>query len=150
MRHFALISHADARRGVILMVVLVLLTLFAILGLSFVLYANAQHKSSDLALQAEEGAVDQVDISPDALMTSLLTAMLFPQDDSAGIYSAYRGYDLARSMYGYDYIAVLNPVTNSYNIQPRGGNNAPYSGVGRIHEDIMFGATKIDGFSMVN
>src|SRR5438105_297874 len=102
MRHMQSISNPDARRGVILMVVLALMTLFAVLGLSFVLYANAQAKSSDILLAAEEGtgASAVPDINTDTLANTVLTAMLCPQDDQGGIYSAYRGYDFARSVYG--------------------------------------------------
>ena len=42
-----------SRRGVVLMVVLILLTLFAIVGLSFVLYASSAAKSAQLAKEAE-------------------------------------------------------------------------------------------------
>src|ERR1700731_3912151 len=116
MRHMQPISNPDARRAVILMVVLALLTLFAVLGLSFVLYANAQSKSSDILLAAEEsvGASAVADISTDTVATAVFTALLYPQDDVTGIYSAYRGYDMARAMYGYNYKAVLNPVTQKY------------------------------------
>src|SRR5947209_1320122 len=83
MSRVRLISHSVARRGAILMVVLVLLTLFAILGLSFVLYANAQAKSSDLHRQAEAdpSGLNGPDADPDTLATTLLSTFVYGADD---------------------------------------------------------------------
>jgi len=146
MRHVQF-ANPDARRGVILMVVLALLTLFAVLGLSFVLYANAQSKSSDILLAAEEGVGANAipDISPDTIANAVFNALLYPQDDSTGIYSAYRGYDFARSVFGNNY--TYNPATQ---ITTRLANSTPYDGVGRLHEMLTIAGMSVDGYQMVN
>ena len=134
------------------MVVLALLTLFAILGISFVLYANAQSQSSDLLLQAEAdpAGLGGPDVSVDTLAGFLFNALIYGVDDANGIYSAYRGYDFARSIFGYNY--AYDPVTQSINRAP---NGIPYHGVGRIHEQINFPNPSgppipVDGYNLVN
>src|SRR5262245_44172593 len=89
------------RRGIILIVVLALLTLFAIVGLSFVLYAFAEADSSRLWREAVpvRGAAE----SPDRMWGFALSKLIYDEfDDASGVYSALRGHSLARSMYGFD------------------------------------------------
>ena len=149
MPHLPSTSRSDVRRGVVLIVVLLLLTLFALLGLTFVLYANSQARSADLLLQAEADPAGGAgaDVAPDTLANSLLTTFIYGQDDSNGIYSAYRGHDFARSAYGDNYQVVAGKVVPA-------PNNVPFNGSGRIHEPITFmgpkGPTQIDGYTLVN
>src|SRR6516165_8094725 len=96
---------SEARRGVILMVVLALLTLFAIVGLSFVLYAQAEADASRIF--REDKTLRQLRESPDRMWSFALSKLIYDEDDnptygSPGIYSAIRGHSLARSMYGKD------------------------------------------------
>src|SRR6516225_4173815 len=96
-------QHAPApRKGIILLVVLALLTLFTIIGLSFVLYADAAAK------QANEGKEANVDfrpnMSPEECLSLFLDQFVFGvRDDESGVYSSLRGHDMARNMYGSNY-----------------------------------------------
>jgi hypothetical protein len=114
----------EARRGVILMIVLALLTLFAIVGLSFVLYAGSAAKSSQIARDAEVQSVPDVD--PEVLAGFFLGQLIYDADDVTGIYSALRGHSLARSMYGWYYPRQGQP-------DPSILNTVPFNGLGRLH-----------------
>jgi hypothetical protein len=106
---------SEARRGVILMVVLALLTLFAIVGLSFVLYAQAEADASRIF--REDKTLRQLRESPDRMWSFALSKLIYDEDDnptygSPGIYSAIRGHSLARSMYGKD--DYYDPITGAF------------------------------------
>src|SRR5262249_50604590 len=119
-----LLRNPQPRRGVILIVVLALLTLFAIVGLSFVLYSQAEAESS--RLHREDKTLRQSLESPDRLMSFYLSKLLYDDyDDATGVYSALRGHSLARSMYGFDY--YIDPTTNS--LLP---NQTAFNGTGRL------------------
>src|SRR5438445_448755 len=90
------------RRAVILVVVLALLTLFAIVGLSFVLYADAALMSSRSFREAESEA--RPDVDPELLFSYFTGQMVYDvYDDERGISSCMRGHSLARNMYGLNY-----------------------------------------------
>ena len=79
--------------GVILMVVLSLLTLFAIVGLTFVFYADSSATSSDIALRAENQT--RPDYDPEAAMSLFLGQIIYDlPDDVTGVYSSFRGHSL--------------------------------------------------------
>src|SRR5437764_735402 len=102
----------QARRGVILMVVLMLLTLFAIIGVSFVLYADSEATSA--RLNREAGALSRPDMDPTQALSLILGQVLYGADDDTGIYSGIRGYDLARGVYGNNNLAVWNTTTGKF------------------------------------
>src|SRR5215471_11856731 len=91
----------EARHGMILMVVLILLTLFAVVGLSFALYASSAAQTSQLAREAEVAPLP--DIDPEMLFAYFMNQHIYDTDDFTGISSALRGHSLARTMYGYNY-----------------------------------------------
>jgi hypothetical protein len=106
------------RRGVILLVVVALLTLFAIVGISFVIYANSEAASALFAREAVAPA--QPDMDPELALAYFLNQFLFDRkDDPTGYYSSLRGHSLSRSMYGYN---------SGANIP----NNVPFNGTGRF------------------
>ncbi len=111
------------RRGIVLLVVLALLTLFAIVGISFVLYANSEANSSRYYRESE--APPQADMDPELLISMFLGQLIYGVDDDTGIYSALRGHDLARNMYGYYYPRPNTKDANFPNI------NA-FNGTGRL------------------
>src|SRR5256885_2023058 len=91
---------APRRVGVILVIVLMLLTLLAVIGLSFVLYAQSVATSSRFYREAESPI--QPDIDAELLVAYFLGQLIYDvPDDESGVYSALRGHSLARNMYGY-------------------------------------------------
>jgi hypothetical protein len=115
---------SEARRGVILMVVLALLTLFAIVGLSFVLYAQAEADASRIF--REDKTLRQLRESPDRMWSFALSKLIYDDyDDATGVFSALRGHSLARSMYGFD--NYLDPNNNNALVP----NQTAFNGTGR-------------------
>jgi hypothetical protein len=107
------------RKAVILLVVISLLTLFAIVALSFLLYANAEANASKLFREAEANDIGAVGQDAEKMLTYFLRQFIYDvPDDNTGVFSALRGYSLARTMYGWNY---GNP------------NLIAYNGTGRLH-----------------
>src|SRR5260370_11404533 len=93
-------SALPPRVGVVLVIVLMLLTLFAVVGLSFVLYAQSAATSSRFYREAESPI--RPDIDPELLFAHFLGQLIYDvPDDETGVYSALRGHSLARNLYGY-------------------------------------------------
>ncbi len=131
------------RRGVILMVVIALLALFATVGLTVVFYAEAEAAASRAFRQA--GSQTGVDVDPEQLLYYFLGQMIYDDDDPAlnnlARNSALRGHSLGRSMYGY------NP--NILNL-PYSQNVNPFNGTGRLHYNIQVGPGQfLDNYNMV-
>src|SRR5437660_4542160 len=111
-----------ARRGIILLVVLALLTLFAVVGLSFVLYADAEATASRIYRESEDFVPPDPDPRP--FFAHCLGQVIYDvSDDDTGVYSALRGHSLTRSIYG---------------MNDQGGNYTPFSGTGRLHAPSPF------------
>src|SRR5262245_45002997 len=110
-----------ARRGAILLVVLALISLFAVIGLSFALYAEAEAT----AARIKREAVDDFDPFAEPAVhqqyaNQFLGQLVYDVPDTLttgnqNVTSVLRGHGLARLMYG------ANPTT---------ANIAPYSGIG--------------------
>jgi hypothetical protein len=120
------LKRSDERRAVILMVVLALLTLFAILGITFVLYADSEATAARIFREAE--SQQRADIDPEQALAFILGQLIYDVPDTqAGAGSGLRGYSLARSMYGFNYTMTVPPL-----VVP-GSNAVPFNGVGRLH-----------------
>jgi hypothetical protein len=137
-------SQLSARRqGVILLVVISLLTLFAIVGISFVLYANAAANASKVF--RDSASQTQPDMDPEMLLSFFMGKLLYDEDDVNGIYSAMRGQSLGRGIYGLNYNTGPNgnmllenfalPTSTSVSPgTPLGPlNGTPFNGTGRLH-----------------
>jgi hypothetical protein len=120
---------ASQRRGIILLVVLALLTLFAIVGISFVLYANSQATGSRYFREAENPATPDMD--PELLLSYFLGQLVYDVDDVNGVYSAMRGHSVGRNAYGLNGV-ITQPGTPGATFTPA-DNTLPFSGVGRFH-----------------
>src|SRR5690349_7086693 len=91
------------RQGVILLIVVILLTLFLVVGLSFVLYAESEASASRIYRDSQTTANDRADVDPQELMDFGLGQLVYGVSDSGEhFYSAMRGHDLARTMYGWN------------------------------------------------
>src|SRR5262245_48222188 len=125
------------RRGVILLVVLCLLTLFSVLGLAFVLYAQAQARASRLFRDASN--LDRPDVDCEVLLAYFLGQLVYDANDTTDAFSALRGHGLARNLYG-------------WNRDDPGGNQVPWGGTGRLHTDAQTSLNpwKLDDFYLIN
>ena len=109
---FPLRSSSKRRSGVVLLIVMSMLALFAVIGLSFVFYAESSAEASRFRRQAE--TLDLFDITPERLFSYALGQLIFDTDNpKSGMY----GHSLGRSMYG------------------SAGGTVPFSGLGRPHPD---------------
>jgi hypothetical protein len=88
-----------------------LLSLFAVVGLSFVFYADAEAVAAQNNREAQLKA--QPDVDPELAAAYFLNQLLYPSDN---VYSAMQGHDLARSIFGFN---------------PNALNFTPYNGIGR-------------------
>jgi hypothetical protein len=126
---------SERRRGVILLVVLSLLTLFALVGLTFVLYAQSARESSRLHLDAESQA--RPDVDPELLLAYFLGQLVFDvPDDERGVYSALRGHSLARNLFGMNYEVGPGGIVRNASGELAGPlglalNDVPFNGAGR-------------------
>src|SRR5690349_11508210 len=103
------LKRSDERRAVILMVVLALLTLFAILGITFVLYADSEATSARIAREAENQP--RADWDPQSALAFALGQLIYdvPDNTITGVGSGLRGHSLARTMYGINYALLGVP-----------------------------------------
>jgi hypothetical protein len=114
-------TNGQERRGVILIVVLALLTLFTTVGLAFVLVSGSLADSARIAREEQTGNVPNT--NPELAVSIFLGQLLYDvPDDANGVYSAMRGNSLERDMYGW------NPPTNG----PGQLNDRAFSGTGRL------------------
>lgn len=125
------------RRGVVLLVVMAMLALFASLALSFVFYADAEAVASQL--QCDSMAQPRPDIDPELLAAYFLGQLIYDTDNP---YSALRGWSLARSMYGHNF-DPKNPGAPSPNF-------TPYNGIGRSSLSYVDPLYNVDNFTLVN
>lgn len=135
MRYLMTRPHASAsrREGVVLLVVIAMLALFAAVALGFVFYADAEATAANVSRQAVSPS--QADLDPELLAAYFLSQAIYDTDN---IYSALRGWSFARSMYG----------NNPYAL-----NFTPYNGVGRdiLRYPVPFApGVNVDNFNLIN
>ncbi len=142
---------AGRRPGMVLLIVITMLTLFAITGIAFVTYAESEATASGSAREAVDLRVP--DIDPEAAMGFFLGKLIYDErDDTGGAYSALRGHSLLRTVYGmdYDFDTTVSPPQMIMHCR-----SAPFSGTGRLHYSLTaaMGAgalTGIDDYEAIN
>jgi hypothetical protein len=129
MRHHPAARQPGERRdGVVLLVVIAMLALFASVGIGFVFYAESEATASQLSRLAV--ANPNPDSDPELLLSYFLSQLIY---DTENPYSAMRGHSLARLMYGYNPAAL---------------NFTPFNGTGRLrYNDPNFG---VDAYPFIN
>src|ERR1043165_7933836 len=132
MRYRNMKCESRCRKGVVLLIVMAMLALFASVAIGFVFYADAEAYAARVNRDAL--APDQADIDPEVLASYFLNQLIYGTNNP---YSSIRGWELARSIYGYNPAAL---------------NHIPYNGVGRsaLSYDVFFGTTKLDNANLVN
>jgi hypothetical protein len=95
------------RSGIVLLVVMALLALFAVMGLTFVFYAESESLAARNRRTFE--TTDLNDISPERIFNHVLGQVIYDTEDTK---SALFGLSLGRSIYGVP------------------GGNTPYNGIG--------------------
>jgi hypothetical protein len=136
-------SSAAPRRGIVLLVVIAMLTIFAVVGVAFVYYADAERTAAKYSREATEGVQPSVD--PENAFAYFLQQLIYgcsdggrtpppaaggvgsPIVDTTGVFSALRGHELLRNMYGWNYIVNASGTLTPLN------NTQPYNGTGRLH-----------------
>jgi hypothetical protein len=130
MRYIPGAQASGRRRGMVLLVVMAMLALFATVALSFVFYADAEAEAARLARQAQ--TKDQPWIDPEMLAGYFLNQLIYDTDN---VYSAMRGWSFARSIYGNN---------------PGALNAIPYNGVGRSALSGPDAVLGVDFFNEIN
>jgi hypothetical protein len=120
-------DRAVRRSGVVLLIVMAMLALFAVVGLTFVFYAESESDASRLRRQAEGG--DGSDILSEKLLTYALGQLIF---DTNNPNSKIRGHSLGRSIYG------------------ASSGTIPFNGLGRPHPDTQTQLAALTPFDGVN
>jgi hypothetical protein len=115
---------AASRRGVVLLIVISLLVLFALVGIAFVIYAESQANTARIWREGE--TAQRPDMDPELLLSYFLGQLVYDTDNP---FSALRGHSLARTMYG------------------KAGSVVPYNGTGRLHFANGLG---LDEFNCIN
>jgi len=120
-------SSTYARQGVVLLVVIAMLALFASVGLSFVFYAQATSVGSSYYVQAH--TLGPAEVEPELALRYFLGQLIYDTDNE---YSSLRGHGLGYGIYGYN---------------PAGRNDQAYAGHGRLRYQLAGGP---DNHQLIN
>src|SRR5688572_28304791 len=122
----------QSRRGVVLLVVIAMLALFAALGLAFVYYA--QSEADNALMSAQTQSQQTMDAEPEFLLSWALGQLCYGVDDQVqfpvpiypkpayfghNVSSSMRGHDLGRGIFGWN--------RNALNVTPFNGGGRPSS-----------------------
>jgi hypothetical protein len=122
---------ARSRRGVVLLIVVILLALFAAVGLGFMLYAESEASSSRIYRESQAVTNKNLaDISPQDLLNYAMGQLIYGcRDDGTDLYSAMRSHNLSLTMYGFNY--RYTPGSTTYDPSSN-QNTVPFNGLGTL------------------
>src|SRR5262249_23999605 len=94
----------ENRPGVVLLIVVILLALFAVVGLGFMLYAESEATASRIYREGQAVTTRNLaNLPAQELLNYALGQLIYDcRDDGTDILSALRGHSLARTMYGWN------------------------------------------------
>src|SRR4051794_34126436 len=119
-------ANRPPREGIILVVVVSLLALFAVIGLGFVMFAESAATASRLTREAQNVVDNRAEIDPEQVLNFTLGVLLYDKpDDATGVYSALRGHSFGRNMYG-----EAAPLTTPYG--KINTNTVAFNGLGKL------------------
>jgi hypothetical protein len=127
-------SNLESRRkAAILFITVVLLTLFLVIGLCFILFADAQATSARVYREANNNIADILPTITDMANAGFSSLIYDANDDPSGMYSAMRGHSIGRDMYGWRYfVNNANQVIDA-NASGIPFNGTPFNGSGALH-----------------
>ena len=138
----------ERRRGLILLVILAMLTIMAIVGITFLYVADNRRVQARYFKEADvdrfrggggggnTGGSQPADIDPNELLKWAYGQLIYDvADDASGVRSSMRGHSLARSMYG----------LNDYTL-----NMVPFNGTGRLHYQMSLQNLNTDHHRLIN
>lgn len=133
------------REGIILVVVVSLLALFAVVGLGYVMYAESAAAASRMSAESQKMPPEAPTVDVESILNAALGQLIFDlPDDQTGVYSTVRGHSLARSAFGWNYTPM-----GPFSFNPDGNNNVvAFNGLGRVR---YFDATAgVDSSQLIN
>lgn len=136
--------HPARRRGAVLIVVLAMLVLFAVLGLSFVLYSEAQYTA---AKHDKEDKNDDTDPNAVAAAQLYMAALVQgPSDESHPL----RGHDFASRKYGIDTSGATTQFVLPYAGFAAGKIYNPVTGQSNAAWNLSPGLSGVVNYSRIN
>ncbi|MBX9678460.1 MAG: hypothetical protein K2X38_06825 [Gemmataceae bacterium] len=122
------------RRGIVLLIVMAMLALFAGVALSFAFFADGEATLARISRDSERQTAPDAD--PEMLLSYFLSQLIYDANDTNGVYSALRGHSLVRNLYGYN---------------SAGSNTTPHNGSGRLSYQVTLGTLgNADNKSLIN
>jgi hypothetical protein len=123
------------RQGAVLLVVLAMLALFAVIGLTFVFYAESRATAARIYRETQD--LNAFPDPPDAQAAALaaMSQLIYDAPDGpTGVFTALRGHSLSRGMYGQWYeVDRNNPATAmDQPVFTFNTNSMPYAGIGHV------------------
>jgi hypothetical protein len=150
------VKNSSRRTGAVLLVVLAMLALFAIVGLSFVFYAESRATSSRIYREAQglNAEPDAPDVQQ-AAMEAYAQLIYDVPDGRTGVFSGLRGHSLARAMYGqfHETSPIPSPPGQDRYDNPVISftkNSLAYNGVGPVPEHVTAGGIPLVNFQWMN
>lgn len=119
-------SNLQSRRGMILLVVMAVLTFFAVLGMTFILMTGKNRDSAETAQLAAQNSKTAGNSPQDLLEEGIMQVLVGPPSGNGN--SALEGCDIIGDMYGAVDGNNLDTVTASFSANKMTPANAAYAG----------------------